>query len=459
MKKIQNLFLLPLRKNSKRIVDKNIRLIGHKPLFTYQLECALSVDCEKLVVVASDSSEYLDLAKQHEGVEALERPDFTSTDGSKVENTMRYVIEAYAEQDICFENIVLFQATNPLNEKKWVEEGLSLMQEGGINSVVTYADFDRFFLDSEDLIDRPMTQNKQKQMLETGCFWITKVSAFLEHGNRIIEPFGKVKVSKYAGLLDIDDEEDLKLAEALLKPKYFEYYKHRKEDQTIDYTNYWAEKVDPDGVTRNTLEEKEGKIEFCKEEIDYINSRPNKHGQKILDLGCGPGFISSAFSDEYKKYGLEVSDSAIEEAKKYIDNIHFGELDANTYEDNFFDIIFCSHVIEHVKDPIDFIKKTAKITKVHGELIISTPNFDCAMARRYGEKFRMYNDPTHITFFSDLTLREALEDYGFYVERTEYPYFDTKYFNQESLGKLFDSSAKTSPPFYGNIMTLYCKKK
>ena len=438
MKKIQNLFLLPLRKNSKRVKDKNIRLIGSKPLFTFQLECALSVDCEKLVVVASDSEKYLELAKKYDGIETIERPDFTSDDDSKAEDIMRYVIEKYEEKDISFENIVLLQATNPLNQKEWIEEGISLIANNEIKSVVTYSEFDRFFLDSPDLFERPMTQNKNKKMLETGCFWITKVSSFLEHGNRIIEPYAKVKVSKYAGLLDIDEEEDLKIAETLLKSKYFEYFKHRKEDETIDYTNYWAEKVDPDGITRNLLEEKDGKIEFCAEEIKYINSRPNKLGQKILDLGCGPGFISSAFSNDYQKYGLEVSDSAIEEAKKYIDNIHFGELDSSAYEENFFDIVFCSHVIEHVKNPIEFIKSTARITKIHGELIISTPNFDCAMARRYGKQFRMYNDPTHITFFSDITLREALEDNGFNVQRIEYPYFETKYFNKESLDKLFD---------------------
>ena len=81
------------------------------------------------------------------------------------------------------------------------------------------------------------------------------------------------------------------------------------------------------------------------------------------------------------------------------------------------------------------------------------------MARRYGKQFRMYNDPTHITFFSDITLREALEDNGFNVQRIEYPYFETKYFNKESLDKLFDPSINVSPPFYGNVMTLYCTKK
>ena len=96
--------------------------------------------------------------------------------------------------------------------------------------------------------------------------------------------------------------------------------------------------------------------------------------------------------------------------------------------------------------------------KTNGHLVIAAPNFDSGVARRFGENFRFLHDKTHISLFSDFSLRQLLEDNGFIVNRMEYPFFDTKYFTKENLMRLFDTS-KVSPPFYGSVMTLYARKK
>ena len=70
----------------------------------------------------------------------------------------------------------------------------------------------------------------------------------------------------------------------------------------------------------------------------------------------------------------------------------------------------------------------------------------------------MLHDKTHVSLFSDFSLKNLLEDFGFVVDRIEYPFFETKYFTNENLLRLFDTS-KISPPFYGNIMSLYARKK
>lgn len=80
------------------------------------------------------------------------------------------------------------------------------------------------------------------------------------------------------------------------------------------------------------------------------------------------------------------------------------------------------------------------------------------MARRFGEKFRLLYDKTHISLFSDFSLRDLLQDSGLHVDKIDYPYFETEYFNKENINRVFDIS-KISPAFYGNFMTLYATKK
>jgi len=200
------------------------------------------------------------------------------------------------------------------------------------------------------------------------------------------------------------------------------------------------------------------RLSLCKDEIHYVNNLYAGLGRKILDLGCGTGVVSSSFNSNYTKYGLEVSEVAAKYAAKYLDHLHVGELTSELYEDEFFDIVFCYHVIEHVADPVSFVKNICRILKTGGSLIIGAPNFDSAMARRFGTKYRMLHDKTHVSLFSDFSLRDMLDDYGFHVFRIEYPYFETEYFNKDSLLRVFDTN-EVSPPFYGNFMTLYALKK
>jgi SAM-dependent methyltransferase len=239
------------------------------------------------------------------------------------------------------------------------------------------------------------------------------------------------------------------------KLNYETYYNHREIDRNHGFEEeYWKETKDPDGLTRFIGDEREHKRELASKELEFINTlTPGS----ILDVGCGTGAIIEGVDNKWKKYGLEVSKYAADEAKKYCD-MYVGELKEAKYKDNSFDVVILFHVIEHLEDPLDVLIEIHRILKVGGWLIIGTPNFDGACARRFGSNFRMLHDPTHTSLFSDESLQRMISDHGFVVDRTEFEYFDTKYFTESNLKRLFTTEL-ISPPFYGNIMTKYCQKQ
>ena len=53
--------------------------------------------------------------------------------------------------------------------------------------------------------------------------------------------------------------------------------------------------------------------------------------------------------------------------------------------------------------------------------------------------------------------KKLLEDEGFTILKIEHPFFDTEHFTKENLLRLFNGN-KTSPPFYGNTVTIYAIK-
>jgi 2-polyprenyl-3-methyl-5-hydroxy-6-metoxy-1,4-benzoquinol methylase len=220
-------------------------------------------------------------------------------------------------------------------------------------------------------------------------------------------------------------------------------------------TQYSSIRTDPDNVERDHTTECKNKQEFCRKEVEFINEC---EGGNFLDLGCGNGYLFPIISDKFDKFGLEVSRSYEGTLSQYCDNVYFGELTGDIYPEGFFDVILCHHVIEHVKKPVEFLKNINHVLKRHGNLVIATPDFDSPVARRFGDNFRMLHDKTHISLFSLKSLKNILDENGFHVDNIDLPFFETKYFNKEHLLRLFDTS-KMSPAFYGNIITMYCRKK
>ena len=117
-----------------------------------------------------------------------------------------------------------------------------------------------------------------------------------------------------------------------------------------------------------------------------------------------------------------------------------------------------NHIIEHVDNPVGLLIEARRILRPKGKMIIETPDFDCEVARRYGNNFRMMSDKGHISLFNQLDLCRMITDNLFEIEKVSHPYFETDYFTMENLERLFNTD-RISPPFVGNTVTVYSYKK
>lgn len=97
---------------------------------------------------------------------------------------------------------------------------------------------------------------------------------------------------------------------------------------------------------------------------------------RILDVGCGSGvFLEIARSKGLEVIGCEENPKALEAcAKKGIKT--FTKLSEIREENLFFDAVFSFHVLEHVDNPVSFIKELSSVLKPDGKLGISVPNMD-----------------------------------------------------------------------------------
>ena len=102
----------------------------------------------------------------------------------------------------------------------------------------------------------------------------------------------------------------------------------------------------------------------------------------VLDIGCSNGFKTQMLFDKYeninKIVGIDIDDKAINEAKiKFRDNAKYTfELNSidNLNEENKYDIVCLSYVLQHLENPELIIKKLKKLLTDRGVLIIKVPD-------------------------------------------------------------------------------------
>lgn len=99
----------------------------------------------------------------------------------------------------------------------------------------------------------------------------------------------------------------------------------------------------------------------------------------ILDVGCGNGVISRHLGKQgFNVLGIDVSAQTIEKARALntAPNVKFEVLSAEELvaQGQTFDVVICSEVLEHLRQPSDLLKVLHQSIKPEGILVVTVPN-------------------------------------------------------------------------------------
>jgi 2-polyprenyl-3-methyl-5-hydroxy-6-metoxy-1,4-benzoquinol methylase len=178
------------------------------------------------------------------------------------------------------------------------------------------------------------------------------------------------------------------------------------------YENYWDCDTD---VSNSDVTTPERERRLLKKLSQYL-----KPGESVLDLGCGGGKFTKVIKEAgYYTIGMDISEKALELAKKQFPEFRFSNLNPDVTipaPDAEYSAVWCSEVIEHVLDVNIFLSEINRVLKPGGILILTTPyhgrlkNVLISLL-----KFDRHFDPesSHIRFFDRRSLSRCLVKSGF----------------------------------------------
>lgn len=222
--KIKRLLIIPGRKNSKRIKNKNFVNFFGKPIIFYSIELGIKSKLFEKIHVTTDNKKYgMKIKKNYKVDVDFNRPSYLSNDKVGLAKVLKYVIFNYSKKNLLFDEIWYLSSCSPLIKKNDLLKSSKMFRLSSAQlmlSVCKYSQpIERSFVKIRGKINpispkhmKLNTQNINKKFFHTGSFAAFKKNYFnkKKFKNSI---FGyELPIWKS---VDVDNYDDLKMTKIL----------------------------------------------------------------------------------------------------------------------------------------------------------------------------------------------------------------------------------------------------
>lgn len=221
------LAIIPARKGSKRLPNKNILELGGKPLICWSIELALEIDAICDVLVSTDGEEIAAIARNAGALVPWLRPHELATDSAASIDVVLHALNWYEKNVSNVDGVLLLQPTSPFRTRRNVERAIEIFERSEMKSVVGVSPATShphwcFYLEQGALIPFISADglNKRSQDLQAaysvnGCLYLVSAGDLKKTGTLFPENCQPLLMTDRQEVLDIDDEFDWQIAQYL----------------------------------------------------------------------------------------------------------------------------------------------------------------------------------------------------------------------------------------------------
>mgnify|MGYP000241651818 CR=1 FL=1 len=202
---IKSIVLILARKNSRRLKNKNIKKLDNDPLILWTIKFAKKIKKNhNEILVSSDSSEIIKIAK-HAGVMApWKRPNFLSKSKISSYKSAKHAINWYKTKISSFDTIILLQPTSPFRSLKSFNKMYKFFKDKKLNSIASFSKITSLPSNSEKIVPN-------------GNIYINKIENLYKYKNFINKETEVFILKNKKEKIDIDTKKDWLLAKKIIK--------------------------------------------------------------------------------------------------------------------------------------------------------------------------------------------------------------------------------------------------
>lgn len=163
--------------------------------------------------------------------------------------------------------------------------------------------------------------------------------------------------------------------------------------------------------------------ERVKEVKKYLNKK-----KRVLDIGCSAGHFLYSIKNNVKEcIGIEYNEKNAEFVNKKLGiKVYTEPVEKTDIPKKYFDVIFCFQTLEHIDDPLKFLKTIKEYLKDDGIIYIKVPNVLEATLSIYKNKeyYDFYYKEPHLFYYSPKTLSNLMRKAGYKGEVLPFQWYN-----------------------------------
>lgn len=210
--------IIPARGGSKRLPNKNIKILGKFPLVGHSINYAKKHAFINEIYVTTNDDEIARIAIEF-GAKVIHRPEAISGDFEPTVSALKHVLQNVEGVT----NVVLLQPTNPLRPNTMLDEAFAIYEERNCDSLFTVSQNHQKFgkIVNSKFIPFNYEIGQRSQDLdplyfENGLLYISRAKLIL-NDTIISENAYPLIINHPFGAVDIDTIEDFEYAEFIMK--------------------------------------------------------------------------------------------------------------------------------------------------------------------------------------------------------------------------------------------------
>lgn len=218
------IIVVPARGGSKRLPYKNIQPLSGKPLLSHTLEVIAAADLSCPVYVSTDDERIADIARAHNDVRVIMRPDALANDTVSTESVLMHVLDTVAATGINPLWVMTLPPTSPFRRPGTIRRFADAArtdpgsQDCLMSTTENRGDFWQLQPDgtlARLFPDAPRRQQERMPLFEeNSAIYVTRVAALRETGFILGRRVHGLAIPAIEGF-DINTADDMKIAECI----------------------------------------------------------------------------------------------------------------------------------------------------------------------------------------------------------------------------------------------------